>query len=168
MGTLVCGIDPGLGTTGYAVLRTGSDGLHVIDAGVCRFDKSLPLEQRLVAIDRDLSCVLEEHRPEVVAVEELYSHYAHPKTAILMGHARGVILLAASKQGIEVRSYAATHIKRHLTGNGRANKAQVQRAVQTALGLLTLPEPPDVADALAIAMCGAADLRQRHQVEATR
>lgn len=165
MDAVVCGIDPGLGTTGYAVLRYRADKPTVLDAGACRFDDREPLAQRLAALEKDINSVLAEHRPDVVAVEELYSHYQHPRTAILMGHARGVILLAAAKNAIEVRSYAATRIKRFLTGNGRAAKAQVQRAVQVAMGLAQLPEPPDVADALAIAMCCAADCANAHLSE---
>ena len=161
----MCGIDPGLGVTGYAVLRAEGERMSVIDAGVCRFDDKLPLAQRLAFIERDISSILTEHRPDVVAVEELYAHYKHPRTAILMGHARGVILLAAAKLGIEVRSYAATHVKRYLTGNGRATKAQMQRAIQTTLGLKALPEPADVADALSIAMCCAAGLARKKPVE---
>lgn len=157
MDALLCGIDPGLGTSGYAVIRASGDGRTVVDAGVCRFDPKLPLSERLVAIDHDISAILNEHRPEVVAVELLYSHYNHPRTAILMGHARGVILLAAARLGIEVRNYSATRIKRYLTGNGRATKAQMQRAIQVTLGLLAIPEPADVADALAIALCCAGD-----------
>jgi len=157
MDAVLCGIDPGLGTSGYAVIRAGGDGMAVVDAGVCRFDPKLPLAERLVAIDRDISAILNEHHPEVVAVEQLYSHYNHPRTAILMGHARGVILLAAARLGIEVRSYSATRVKRFLTGNGRATKTQMQRAIQVTLGLLTIPEPADVADALAIALCCAGD-----------
>lgn len=160
MDAVLCGIDPGLGTSGYAVIRISGDGTAVVDAGVCRFDPSLPLAERLVAIDRDISAILSEHHPAVVAVEELYSHYNHPRTAILMGHARGVILLAAARLGIEVRSYSATRIKRYLTGNGRATKAQMQRAIQLTLGLLTIPEPADVADALAIALCCAGDSKR--------
>ena len=111
-----------------------------------------------MAIDHDISAILNEHHPEVVAVEQLYSHYNHPRTAILMGHARGVILLAAARLGIEVRSYSATRIKRYLTGNGRASKTQVQRAIQVTLSLSSLPEPADVADALAIALCCAGEM----------
>ena len=125
---------------------------------MCTTDGSLPLAERLLAVEQDITAIIHEHHPDVVAVEELYSHYTHPRTSILMGHARGVILLAAARAGIDVRSYAATRVKRHLTGNGRATKVQMQRAVQAALGLATLPEPNDVADALAIAMCCAADL----------
>ena len=88
-----------------------------------------------------------------MALEELYSHYDRPRTAILMGHARGVICLAAAKADIPVVHYAATQIKRILTGSGRAPKGQVQRAIQRELALSAPPEPPDVADALAAALC---------------
>lgn len=169
MEAVVCGIDPGLGTTGYAVLHCGDNGgLAIVDAGVCRFDPARPLDERLLAIEGDITSVLAEHHPVIVAVEQLYAHYNHPRTAILMGHARGVMLLAAAKLGIEVRSYAATRIKRFLTGNGRATKGQVQSAVQRSLGLAQTPEPADVADALAIAMCCAADVGHRSLAELRR
>ena len=168
MEAVVCGIDPGLGVTGYAVLRTGGDRMTVVDAGACCFDESLSLPDRLADIERDVTSVLTEHRPGIVAVEELYAHYKHPRTAILMGHARGVILFAAARLGIEVRSYAATRIKRHLTGNGRATKAQMQRAIQVTLGFSVIPEPPDVADALAIAVTCAGELAVKKPVELKR
>ena len=88
-----------------------------------------------------------------MALEQLYSHYDHPRTSILMGHARGVICLAAAEAGIPVIHYSATQIKRILTGNGRAPKAQMQRAIEKELKLDKPPEPPDVADALAVALC---------------
>jgi crossover junction endodeoxyribonuclease RuvC len=160
MDAVVCGIDPGLGTTGYAVLHVVRGQQAILDAGACRFDPRLPLHRRLVAVEEDISAILTEHRPALLAVEELYAHYKHPRTAILMGHARGVILLCAARLGIEVLNLAATRVKRHLTGNGQATKVQMQRAIQATLGLPALPEPPDVADALAIALC-AADEYQR-------
>ena len=89
----------------------------------------------------------------MVAVEQLYSHYAHPRTAILMGHARGVILLTARRRGIRVEQFAANRIKQSLTGHGHASKAQMQRTIQALWNLPQPPDPPDVADALAIAMC---------------
>ncbi len=156
MDAVICGIDPGLGTTGYAVLRAAGGGAPaVVDAGVCRFEKNGDLAERLRAVERDILAILSEHSPAVMAVEQLYAHYKHPRTAILMGHARGVILLAAARQGIEVRSYSATRIKRFVTGSGHASKSQVQRVIQQTLGLAQLPEPADVADALAIAYCCA-------------
>ncbi len=155
MEAVVCGIDPGLAVTGYAVVRCSAGTVSLLDAGIFRFDNTLPLAVRLTDVENDLSSLFEEHSPQVVAVEELYAHYKHPRTAILMGHARGVILLAAARRGIEVRGLASTQVKRYLTGNGRASKPQVQRAIQVTLGLPKLPEPPDVADALAIALCCA-------------
>ena len=88
-----------------------------------------------------------------MGIEELYSHYDRPRTAILMGHARGVLCLAAGQAGIPVVDYSATQVKKMLTGAGRAPKDQMQEAIRRELRLTTLPEPPDVADALAIALC---------------
>jgi len=152
----VCGIDPGLETTGYAVVRAdalSTGRLTILDAGVCRSDASLDLPDRLVQIDADFSALLEQWPVEVLAVEQLYAHYKHPRTAVLMGHARGVMIAAAARRGIAVRSFGATLVKRFLTGNGRASKTQVQRAVMSAYGLARAPEPNDVADALAVALC---------------
>ena len=161
MDAVICGIDPGLGVTGYAILDNRSSPAKIIDAGVCRFSVKEPMALRLAAIHADIAAILDDHHPDLVAVEQLYSHYNQPRTAILMGHARGVILLAAAQRGIEVRSYSATRVKRFLTGNGRATKAQMQRAVQMTFGLPAPPEPHDVADALAVALCGGADIAAR-------
>ena len=111
-------------------------------------------------IAEDTESLLKSFSPEVVAVEELYSHYAHPRTAILMGHARGVILQKCAAAAIEVRSFSATRIKKSITGNGRASKEQVQRTIQTILCLSELPEPNDVADAIAAALCCANSLQE--------
>jgi crossover junction endodeoxyribonuclease RuvC len=92
-------------------------------------------------------------KPEVLAIEQLYSHYDRPTTAILMGHARGVIILAAAEANIPVVNYPATQIKKTITGNGHAAKWQMQEAIRRELNLPAVPEPPDVADALAIALC---------------
>src|SRR5947208_5979326 len=108
---------------------------------------------RLSSLYTGIVEVLDEFRPGVVAVEQLYAHYDHPRTAILMAHARGVIFLAAGQRQLPVFSYNATSIKKTITGNGRASKEQVQRTIQRELHLEKLPEPPDVADALAAALC---------------
>ena len=168
MDAVICGIDPGLETTGYAVVGGGVTPPAVVDAGVCRFGRTRSLAERLVDIERDLSSILQEHRPTVVAVEQLFAHYKHPRTAILMGHARGVILLTAARVGIEVRDYPATQVKRFLTGNGRATKGQMQRAIQATLNLAELPEPADVADALAIALCCHAEIGRVRAGEVAR
>ena len=149
----ILGIDPGLQVCGYACLETGGDKDALIEAGVFQTDNDLAIEARLNQIAEDIKSLLEKFRPDVVAVEELYSHYAHPKTAILMGHARGVILQRCAQVAIEVRSFSATRIKKSLTGNGRASKEQVQKTIQTILSLPDVPEPSDVADAIAAALC---------------
>ncbi|MBN1844354.1 MAG: crossover junction endodeoxyribonuclease RuvC [Sedimentisphaerales bacterium] len=149
----VLGVDPGLRTSGYAVIALRAGQVQVLDAGTIRAAEELPLARRLAQIFADADALLAEHAPNCMAIEELYAHYRHPRTAILMGHARGMFLLAAAQRGIAVRGYAATRIKKSLTGSGRASKQQMQRAVQTQLQLARLPEPADVADALAVAMC---------------
>jgi crossover junction endodeoxyribonuclease RuvC len=147
----ILGIDPGLQVCGYAIV----DGDSLIEAGAIRTNPKSLLEVKLNQIAKDIESLLKKFKPEIVAVEQLYSHYAHPRTAILMGHARGVILQSCAAVGIEVKSFSATRIKKSLTGNGRASKEQVQRTIQTILRLPRLPEPPDVADAIAAALCCA-------------
>lgn len=151
----ILGIDPGLHLCGYACLEADGNGENLVEAGVIRIPTDLPLAARLNQLAEDIQTILERFRPQVVAVEELYSHYAHPRTAILMGHARGVILQKTAAAGIEVKSFSATRIKKSLTGNGRASKEQVQRTIQTLLALPQVPDPPDVADAIAAALCCA-------------
>ena len=148
----ILGIDPGLNTTGYGVIDVVGRTPRLVEAGVVRGGrKSLP--DRIAEMHRGVAEVIAALKPEVMAIEQLYSHYKRPRTAILMGHARGVIILAAVEAGIPVAHYAATQIKNTLTGNGRAPKSQMQLAVTRELSLSQFPEPPDVADALAIALC---------------
>ncbi|MFZ2146632.1 MAG: crossover junction endodeoxyribonuclease RuvC [Sedimentisphaerales bacterium] len=151
----ILGIDPGLQVCGYACLETGEDKEKLIEAGVIRTESGSAIEQKLNRIAEDTQLLLENFKPDIVAVEELYSHYVHPKTAILMGHARGVILQRCAQAAVEVRSFSATRIKKSITGNGRASKEQVQRTIQTILRLPQIPEPNDVADAIAAALCCA-------------
>src|SRR3954471_8428460 len=167
--TRILGIDPGLRLTGYGVIETGSNPLRptLLDGGVIRLKEKQPIAKRLVELEQGLQELVAEYKPQVCAVEMLYAHYNHPRTAILMGHARGVILLVAARNGARVEQYAANRIKQSTTGHGHASKPQVQRAIQTAFGLKDLPEPPDVADALAVAMCCALDARLgRRQTQA--
>jgi len=151
--TRILGIDPGLNITGYGVLEIDDGKLRLCEAGVIRGKTRDSLTARLADIHRGVTEVIAALQPEVMALEELYSHYERPRTAILMGHARGVICLAATQAGIPVVHYSATQVKKILTGSGRAPKSQVQMAIQRELGLPQLPDPPDVADALAIALC---------------
>lgn len=154
--TIICGFDPGLRRTGYGIVRVDEDdAFELVEAGVLRADVNAPLAIRLVELAAGVVEVLDEYQVQTVAVEQIYSHYKRPRTAILMAHARGVILLESARRKIDVIHLPATTIKKHMTGHGRANKEQIQRAVAQALSLPRLPEPPDVADALAIAMCAS-------------
>lgn len=152
----ILGIDPGLQTTGYAVLEVTDRGPRVCDAGVVRSAEGrdpADMARRLKTLYDGVCEVLDEWKPSAIAVEQLYAHYDHPRTAILMAHARGAYFLAGAQRGTPVFSYAATKVKKLVTGSGRAGKEQMQYAVARELGLAGPPEPHDVADALAIALC---------------
>jgi len=150
----VLGIDPGLRITGYGLLdlRPGSLEPTLHEAGVIRLDGKLPMEQRLVQLYDDLVELIAENKPTHLAVEKLYAHYKHPRTAILMGHARGVILLAATQHELPVEHLPSTEVKKAITSYGHASKEQIQQAVQSQFNLPEPPSPPDVADAIAIAL----------------
>lgn len=164
----ILGIDPGLRLTGYALLdeslghgsclATGEP-VRLLEAGVLRLGRqsgtdAKTVSARLDELDRDFRGLIERLRPEVVAVEALFSHYGHPVTGIVMGHARGVMLLAVRQAGLRLIELRPATVKKSMTGNGQARKDQMQRAVQACFGLNSPPEPPDVADAIAIALCG--------------
>lgn len=155
--TRVIGIDPGLRITGYGVVDVAGGAIEptLIEGGIIRIDADAPMERRLGQLHDELCAVVDEHKPDCFAVEKLYAHYNHPRTAILMGHARGVILLCAQQRGLPVQDWPSTEVKKALTGYGHASKEQVQRAVQSQCGLDEMPSPPDVADAIAIALCHA-------------
>jgi crossover junction endodeoxyribonuclease RuvC len=151
----ILGIDPGLRLTGYGVVDFGRMKPELVVGGVIRLDAKKPISARLVELERELVGLFEEYHPEVCAVEQLYANYKHPRTAILMGHARGVILLVAQRSGVRVEQLAANRIKKSLVGYGHAGKDQMQKAIQSFWNLKEPPEPADVADALAVALsCG--------------
>ena len=150
----ILGIDPGLGVTGYAVIEPGARGPRVVEAGVIRGGRDTSsLAPRLETIHRGILEVIDAFAPGSVALEQVHSHAKFPRAALLLAHARGVIVLASSLRGVPVSGYAATRIKKSLTGSGRAPKEQMQHAIRTELGLDRLPEPHDVADACAVALC---------------
>ncbi len=149
----ILGVDPGLNITGYGVIEVAGNSFQLVEAGVIRSQKKDSMPERLKSLHDGIVDVIASLQPNVVAMEQLYSHYERPRTAILMGHARGVLNLAAAQHSIPLHDYAATQVKRMLTGNGRAPKSQVQMAVMQQLSLPEPPDPPDVADALAIALC---------------
>jgi crossover junction endodeoxyribonuclease RuvC len=155
--TGVLGIDPGLQITGFALVAIDDGRIdpQLVEAGVIRLDRKLSMEQRLVQLEVELSALIEAMRPQVLAVEKLYAHYKHPRTAIIMGHARGVILLCAQRCGMRIDHLPSTEVKKAMTGYGHASKQQIQEAVKQQCGLSKVPKPPDVADAIAIAMTSA-------------
>jgi crossover junction endodeoxyribonuclease RuvC len=158
------GIDPGLRITGYGCVQGMGIDPSLVEAGVFRLGrdderpsaKIAPMADRLVELDADITELIVRLKPDVVAVEAIFAHYKHPATAIAMGHARGVILLAVRKAGCRLVELKPNEVKKFLTGHGHASKEQMQSAVQMRLGLARAPEPADVADAIAISMCAAA------------
>jgi crossover junction endodeoxyribonuclease RuvC len=152
----IMGVDPGLRVTGYSVLEARPLGPHVCEAGVIRTAddaETTDVGKRIAVLYDGIVEILQQYRPQTMVVEQLFAHYNHPRTAILMGHARGVILLAAAQHNVPVVSYTAPRIKKTITGSGRASKDQMQRAMKRELQLPKIPEPHDVADALAAALC---------------
>jgi len=154
----VLGLDPGLQTTGYAVLEVTEGRATICEAGVIRSSVervAADMAPRLLVLYDALVEIITQWKPETIAVEQLYAHYDHPRTAILMEHARGCYFLAGAQAGVTVMSYPSTRVKKLVTGHGRATKEQMQYAIMRELNLGQLPEPHDVADALAVALCHA-------------
>jgi crossover junction endodeoxyribonuclease RuvC len=150
---LYLGIDPGLNRTGYALLERSANGPILREGGVISSNAKLSLAERVCEIGQGLKEVLEEFKPQVMAIEQVFTTPKFPKPALMMAHARGVILYEARLQGVLVTHYTPTQIKKLLTGSGRAGKEQIQHAVKNELKLKQLLEPNDVADATAVAMC---------------
>ncbi len=153
----ILGIDPGTRITGYGIvdLADGAVEPTLVEAGVLRFPVAEPLPARLVRIHTDVAGLIDEFKPDRLAVEKLYAHYKHPRTAITMAHGRGVILLAAAAANLPIEHLPSTEVKKSLTGNGHATKQQMQQAIAAQFHLPAPPSPPDVADAIAIATCHA-------------
>jgi crossover junction endodeoxyribonuclease RuvC len=153
----VVGIDPGLRRTGYACVEMPPRRLEprLVEAGVLRLSARGTLPQRLRQLHQELDELLEEFGPHRVAVEGVFAHARFVRTAIVMGHTRGVVLLAAAQRDIEVDELAPAEVKRAVAGRGQATKDQVRRAVMAQCGLRTVKGPSDVSDAIAIALCAA-------------
>ena len=151
---IVVGIDPGTANTGYGVVARQGGRMVALDGGVVQTSPSADPAARLATIHARVSELLDEHQPGAVAVEELYFG-TNVCSALAVGQARGVVLLAAGQRGIPCWSYTPQQIKGAVCGSGRAAKDQVQRMVQTLLALAELPRPDHAADALAVAICHA-------------
>ena len=148
----ILGIDPGLRTTGYGVIDYASGRAQLLEAGVIAPRSSATLEERLRDLHAGITAVVAATQPDIMVIEDLYTTYKNPRTAIMMGHARGVLCLAGAQHGVTVHTLAHSLVKRALIGSGAARKDQVNRMVTQLLGLRRRPEPNDVSDALALAL----------------
>ena len=158
----ILGVDPGLGITGYAVIEAAARrDARIVEAGALRPGRGDPLPVRLRRLHEEIATLAGEFAPDRVVVEQVFVHRRHVRSALQMGHARGVILLAAASRDLPVDEFSPAEIKKALTGNGQASKRQMQIAVARQCGLAAPPEPADVADAIAIALCG---VRRRLEV----
>jgi crossover junction endodeoxyribonuclease RuvC len=146
------GLDPALRTTGYGAIERSNGRVQLIEAGVVVPRANGRLEERLRELHAGICEVIAATQPQLVVIEELYTSYVNPRTAVLMGHARGVLCLASAQAGISVHSLGHAHVKRALVGSGSARKEQVNAMVTRLLGLRQAPKPNDVSDALALAL----------------
>jgi crossover junction endodeoxyribonuclease RuvC len=148
----VLGIDPGSVATGYGLVERRGDTLHALTFGAITTQAGLPFAQRLLRIYRELRTLLTRTRPDCAAVEAVF-FARNVQSALRLGQARGVALLALAEEAIEIHEYSALEVKQAVTSYGRAEKAQVQEMVRLLLGLAEAPSPIDAADALAVAIC---------------
>ena len=151
---IILGIDPGYAIVGYGVIKYEGGKMSVVDYGKITTEANIPLSKRLKLIYDSLTQLIEMFNPDVVAVEELFFN-SNVKTAIAVGHARGVIILAAANKNLKIAEYTPLQIKQAVVGYGRADKNQVQQMVKMFLKLKEVPKPDDTADALAVAICHA-------------
>jgi crossover junction endodeoxyribonuclease RuvC len=158
----VLGIDPGLTTTGYGLVTAGP---RAVVAGVVRTNPKTPVAQRLLELYRDLTGLVAEHHPTVVAIEQVFSN-RNLQTVANVGRASGVAMLVAAQAGLQVHEYTPSSVKRAVAGYGNAPKDQVQKMVARRLGLVDLPRPADAADALAVALCHLQGAALLERVEA--
>ena len=149
---LVLGIDPGTAITGYGLVREDGTELNLVDCGVIATPSSQALPERLQTIYQGLSQVIREHMPDAAAVEELFFS-RNVRTALSVGHARGVTLLALADAGLPIYEYKPLEVKQAVAGYGGADKQQVQEMVRMLLHLDRVPQPDDAADAVAVAVC---------------
>jgi len=148
----ILGLDPALRITGYGVIERNGRTVTLVEAGVVSPRVDARLEERLAELHAGIADILADTKPDIVVIEELYTSYKNPKTAILMGHARGVMCLASAQAGVPVHTIGHAHVKRALVGSGAARKDQVNAMVTRLLKLKVAPKPNDVSDALAIAL----------------
>lgn len=149
---IIMGIDPGFAITGYGVVKYDGNKFSVLDYGAITTAASMELSQRLLVLFNDLETLIDRYKPDAISIEELFFN-KNIKTALTVGHGRGVAVLAAAKSGVDIFEYTPLQVKQSVVGYGRAEKAQIQQMVKAMLNLKAVPKPDDVADALAVAIC---------------
>jgi len=157
----ILGVDPALTITGYGVIEAHVNKVVICEAGIIKTSPRQKLSQRLARLYQGMADLIRETNPQVVVIEKIYAHYRHPITAVLLGHARGVICLSAEIQNVPLAEYSATRIKKAIVGKGLASKYQVQRMIMDTLRLSQQPKYNDVTDALALALAHSAIIRAR-------
>lgn len=151
---IILGIDPGYADTGYGVIQVENGNTKTITYGNIKTHKTNSFPDRLFEIHSQISKLIKKHHPNLLSVEELF-FYKNAKTALNVGHARGVVILTAKQHNIPIVEFTPLQIKQTITGYGRADKKQMQKMIQTTLGLKKIPKPDDAADALAVALTAA-------------
>lgn len=151
---VILGIDPGIADTGWGVIKSEGGALTALAYGSIKTTAGLPLTERLLTLEKGLGQIIADYQPQVAVVEELF-FAKNVKTALVVGQARGVVLLTLARAGLTLKEFKPTQVKQAVTAYGGAGKTQVQKMVQLILKLKELPKPDDAADALALAICGA-------------
>ncbi len=149
---IIIGVDPGFAITGYGIVKYDNNKFCVLDYGAIITDSKLKLSERLLILNNRLEELIACYNPDVFAIEELFFN-KNIKTALNVGHGRGVVLLAAARNNKEIFEYTPLQVKQSVVGYGRAEKTQIQQMVKMILNLREIPKPDDVADALAVAIC---------------
>lgn len=164
---IVLGVDPGLTRCGVGVVAMASQKPQLVHVSVLRSAADDPIEQRLLQIGRQIGELIDEHRPDAIAVERVFSQH-NVRTVMGTAQVAGLVLVAAAERGIPVAMHTPTQVKAAVTGNGRAGKEQVTTMVTRLLGLDVRPHPADAADALALALCHGWQAPMRAKVAASR
>lgn len=154
----ILGIDPGFAIVGFGIIDYSGNHFSVVDYGSIETKAGTPFDRRLLTIHTELAGLINQYSPDVMSIEELFFN-TNAKTAINVGQARGVLVLAAAQKGIPIFEYTPLQVKQATVGYGRADKNQVQQMVKTLLALESIPKPDDVADALSVAVCHAHSCR---------
>ncbi len=149
---IIMGIDPGFAITGYGVVKYEGNKFSVLDYSAITTAASMKFSDRLLVLYNELEKLIDKYKPDAISIEELFFN-KNIKTALTVGHGRGVAVLAAAKSGIDIFEYTPLQVKQSVVGYGRAEKAQIQQMVKAILNLPAIPKPDDVADALAVAIC---------------